>query len=261
MQFGWGHINGVFQRSITGIRRLINSQIQKVNDKEGKNPRAIILVGGFGACNYLYETLVIENQQGRNIEILQPGGDEGPWSAICRGAVIRASERPSNARQTITTRVSRYHYGIWKITRFDPKRHEEQDKFWCDVERIYKADNQMDWYLSKNSDVGSQQPVRFRYYQHLSQPQPQLSIEIFYSDTEGAPNRKNQNVRRLCTLSTNLNLDFNNLSKFSSANGHSYYELRYEIEMVVLSTSGSLEFSVIVNNVRQGKKDVKVELR
>jgi hypothetical protein len=75
------------------------------------------------------------------------------WSAICRGAVIRASERPSKARQTITSRVSRYHYGIWKITRFDPKRHEEQDKFWCDIERIYKADNQMDWYLSKASRV------------------------------------------------------------------------------------------------------------
>jgi hypothetical protein len=31
--------------------------------------------------------------------------------------------------------------------------------------------------------------------------------------------------------------------------------------MVVLGTSGSLEFSVIINDVRQGKKDVKVELR
>jgi hypothetical protein len=65
--------------------------------------------------------------------------------------VIRAGERPSNPRATITSRVSRYHYGIWKITRFDPARHEEQDKFWCDVERIFKADNQMDWYLSKVS--------------------------------------------------------------------------------------------------------------
>jgi hypothetical protein len=68
-------------------------------------------------------------------------------------------------------------------------------------------------------------------------------------------------VRHLCTLSANLNLDFNSLKKFPSPNGRSYYELRYEIEMVVLGTSGSLEFSVIVNDVRQGKKDVKVELR
>jgi hypothetical protein len=198
------------------------------------------------------------------------------WSAICRGAVISASERRTNPRQTVTSRVSRYHYGIWKITRFDPNRHEEQDKFLCDVERIYKADNQMDWYLSKargsfagmarltdgqDSDISSQQPVRFRYYQHLGNPQSHLSIEIFYSDTESAPNRKNENVKPLCTLSTNLNFNFNTLKKFVSANGHSYYELRYEIEMVVLSTSGSLEFSVIVNGTRQGKKDVKVELR
>jgi hypothetical protein len=34
-----GHVNGVFQRSINGIRVLINNQIKKVNDKEGKNPR------------------------------------------------------------------------------------------------------------------------------------------------------------------------------------------------------------------------------
>jgi dihydroorotase len=58
-----------------------------------------------------------------------------------------------------------------------------------------------------------------------------------------------------------LNLNFNNLKKFISQNGRSYYELRYDIEMVVLGTSGSLEFSVIINDVRQGKKDVKVELR
>ena len=38
--------------------------------------QAIILVGGFGACNYLYETLVSENT-GRDIEILQPTAGEG----------------------------------------------------------------------------------------------------------------------------------------------------------------------------------------
>lgn len=72
--------------------------------------------------------------------------------------------------------------------------------------------------------------------------------------------RKSENVRHLCTLSTNLNLDFNSLQRYVSQNGRSYYELRYEIEMVVLSTSGSLEFSVIANDVRQGKKDIKVVL-
>jgi hypothetical protein len=113
----------------------------------------------------------------------------------------------------------------------------------------------------QSSDISSQQPVRFRYYQHLSRPQPQLAIEIFYSDTDSAPGRKNENVRHLCTLSTNLNLNFNTLKKFESPNSRSYFELRYEVEMVVLSTSGSLEFSVLVNGVRQGKQDVKVELR
>jgi hypothetical protein len=80
---------------------LVNDQINRVYQQEGKNPKvglfhsmplsadmsyiqsgaelkfqAIILVGGFGACNYLYEMLVSENK-GRKIEILQPTAGEG----------------------------------------------------------------------------------------------------------------------------------------------------------------------------------------
>jgi hypothetical protein len=70
-------INEVFQQSFIDTKNLINDQIELVKAKELKSPKAIILVGGYGACNFLYEVLAKEIESTPDIQILQPTGD-GP---------------------------------------------------------------------------------------------------------------------------------------------------------------------------------------
>jgi len=49
----------------------------------------------------------------------------------------------------IASTVSRASYGIWFKTTFDPREHKEEDKRWDDNEGVWKAFNQMRWYLTR----------------------------------------------------------------------------------------------------------------
>jgi hypothetical protein len=76
------------------------------------------------------------------------------WTAICRGAVIKAMtlgglERPGGV--TVTTRVSKRNYGVSYYTDFREGYHVEEDRQWIQNEGAYMADNQMRWYLRRVS--------------------------------------------------------------------------------------------------------------
>jgi hypothetical protein len=72
-----GELKGVFGETLNRSRQLINDQIKAIQQEKegGKKPKAIILVGGFGACRYVYDTLKVEHSKNK-IEILQPRGDD-----------------------------------------------------------------------------------------------------------------------------------------------------------------------------------------
>ena len=126
-----------------------------VTSRADTSHQAILMVGGLGACNYLYQELRTEyqatNTQKTAISVLQPSGAR-PWTAICRGAVIRglsATEPESVKRSLIVARVSRWSYGIVFTSPWDATKHDPQDKFWDAQELKHKADNQMEWYLAR----------------------------------------------------------------------------------------------------------------
>lgn len=74
------------------------------------------------------------------------------WTAISRGAVLmglNAQSTDSNPRFDIESRVARANYGCryqtnWKNGKFDPR-----DKIFDKVQRVYKANNQMQWHLRR----------------------------------------------------------------------------------------------------------------
>ena len=83
--------------------------------------------------------------------VLQPGGPR-PWTAICRGAVIRGlsdAEIKSQTQSLVVSRVSRINYGILFTAPFDEEKHDERDRVWDEDELRWRANNQMDWYLKK----------------------------------------------------------------------------------------------------------------
>jgi hypothetical protein len=62
-------IKQIFQPVMTDIERLVKDQIAKAYAKEGQQPTAILLAGGFGSNKYLFEYL--STKFGPSIEIVQ----------------------------------------------------------------------------------------------------------------------------------------------------------------------------------------------
>ncbi len=76
------------------------------------------------------------------------------WSSICRGATLWGLEHSQltaavKDNPTVTSRLSRYSYGLQVATPYDPSKHLVQDRFYDKVVGTYKADNQMDWLLKR----------------------------------------------------------------------------------------------------------------
>jgi hypothetical protein len=145
IQLDASRVEELFAPVVGEISQLVNEQRNQVLAKEGKLPKAIILVGGFGSCNYLYEQLRSEHEKD-GIMILQPRRD-GPWTAICRGAVIRAAS--SGSSSIVRSRVSRYSYGTEAHEAFLEGHHDPADKYWCSYKDMWRAQSQMTWYVRK----------------------------------------------------------------------------------------------------------------
>ncbi|KAF2671144.1 hypothetical protein BT63DRAFT_423384 [Microthyrium microscopicum] len=260
LQLDRGFIKNLFlQSSINHISSLVAEQIRMVQEKLGTKPKGLILVGGYGACNYVYEILKAENEH-KGIQVLQPS-NQGPWAAICRGAAIRARENGigiGTPQSMITSRIARYHYGTAANHIFDERKHNIRDRYHCEVENKWKARDQMHWYLKMNSNIQTQQPVKVQYYRHMLHPEPTIAMDIYQCELEPAPSSKVDSVRKLCSITCNLSIDFNSLQKYQSPDGHMYYVLQFEVEMICRG-GNSVEFSILVNNVRQGRQNVQVD--
>ena len=76
------------------------------------------------------------------------------WSSICRGATLwglEHSERAAAVKDipTVTSRLSRYSYGILVSEPYDSSKHLVQDRFYDELEDSYRAENQIKWLLKR----------------------------------------------------------------------------------------------------------------
>ncbi|RYO89266.1 hypothetical protein DL766_000903 [Monosporascus sp. MC13-8B] len=84
-------IHGVFSNVTTRINGLVGNQVQAIKKKTSKNPKFVILAGGFGRCPFIYASLR-DIYQGVT-EVLQSDGerpDQMKW-AIKRGDDVETS--------------------------------------------------------------------------------------------------------------------------------------------------------------------------
>ncbi|KAF2651441.1 hypothetical protein K491DRAFT_637347 [Lophiostoma macrostomum CBS 122681] len=256
------HVLEVFDPITTKIQKLIRKQVQEVMASVGRSPTCVLLVGGFGRCLYLYHALKTDiGSQG--IEILQADGD-GPWTAICRGAVIKAlSDDCFKSEVRVTTRVSKYNYGISHMSPFDPEVHRLEDKEWIPRWTSFKAMNQMKWYLRKGGNISAQEPVKMSFtklYATASEiPNNEFQVDIWTSDDVNPPNRKTKGSKEHSTVTVTLETPFEDLPTYTNANFDTYRMVEWEIE---LTCSGTLlRFAAIVNGKRQKAKNIKAEYR
>ncbi|CAG7566230.1 unnamed protein product [Fusarium equiseti] len=204
-------MKGFFNRSLTGIRALVGSQYDKVKEATGKPPKKILLVGGLGSSEYIYDVLN-ETQQFSN-RVLRPSDG---WSAVARGAVLRllqeniSSQRVKSHVQEqalgmmpdVVSYRSRYHYGISANMPIAKIKLDPEDTILTDPEGV-KVTNRMSWYLLKGDKIkkGSRIPVSYHQFYRTKQPlPPKCTFNIMYSEEETAPKRLSSGVLDLCRI-------------------------------------------------------------
>ncbi|KAJ4996040.1 Hsp70 family chaperone [Colletotrichum sp. SAR 10_66] len=239
----------VFDGVADEIVYLVQKQIAGVVSKSGKEPKYVMLVGGFGRCQYL--GIRLESAIDSSIEILQSQGPK-PWTAICRGAVIAGlARRNRNAGLSVAvkSRIARFNYGIKLMYDFNPRRHLDEDKYWDMMEEKYRAINQTQWFIRMS--------IRRNYHKDFVNPPSVIQNTFYYSAILPAPTRGDKTVKNLCTITWTKSVDWNAVPRRTNSKGLSYYMLSYQIEMVCDGTS--LDFTVFYDDKPVGAKNVSVD--
>jgi hypothetical protein len=86
-----------FAKSLEGIVRLIEEQIQSIRNK-GRSTKNILLIGGFAESPYLNDQLKISFETLRRIALQVP---DTSWTAVVRGAAICGVENVGSRMTTL----------------------------------------------------------------------------------------------------------------------------------------------------------------
>lgn len=144
--------SGNFQISREEMRELFNPIIDRIISLIATQIKAvsvinsILLVGGFGESEYLYQRL-LSWTSGISTRLLQP---REAATAIVRGAVTKGLETAGFSRTRITRRVRRS-YGVIVNESFVDSKHRLEDR--ClnmDTGQVL-AKNQIRWFIKKVS--------------------------------------------------------------------------------------------------------------
>lgn len=152
-------VKKIFDPVIAEVVKLLEGQVDAIKAK-GDHVSGIILVGGFGQSNYLYDRLKkhfnsipppaysekptemeLAFTGPANIEVMQP---LYAWTAVVRGAVLRGLDD-----NMVLTRRSRLHYGTSYATVFDENKHPISDRYWSPLWERWMVSDRMQWHIAK----------------------------------------------------------------------------------------------------------------
>ncbi|CAJ2507646.1 Uu.00g088320.m01.CDS01 [Anthostomella pinea] len=185
-------LNDIFATVYKDILALFEVQVKAIFESTGVLPKFIVLVGGLGGCNYIYEKLKA-HYDGR-IEILRERSDAS-WTAVARGAVIAGSNK-QNREITVHSRVSRYSYSWTKHEEYDPAIHSPLDLDINDVTGDAIARDQMVWFIKRGEKMAVDSPKLYDYVRHFTLDQSgviSFSETIYRSERSEPPVRLAEN--------------------------------------------------------------------
>ncbi|EEY19609.1 Hsp70-like protein [Verticillium alfalfae VaMs.102] len=236
----------IFEPVILECIKLVSAQIAA----SGVPISAVLLVGGFGASNYLKER--IRNAIDRKIQILQP---PNAWQAVVQGAVMKglAQASPSQLTQVrIQNRRARKHYGTQWRTRYEERQHGHlRDKrHWCGLDGCYKVYTME--YMVRRGDAVSETDayyVSFVWTGLVSQGRiKKVKMDIYADGTSSvAPVARNDNTKLLCHVEADVShIPESQLDRRQGNDGEAYYELECKIE--ARFHSASTEYTLLYNS-------------
>ncbi|KAK8075485.1 hypothetical protein PG997_010148 [Apiospora hydei] len=228
-------ISNVFTKVMSPIVGFINEQISDMagdgdNIKEEDMPEFVILVGGYGRSNFLYEYL--QKNLDQDIEILQSQGSR-PWSAICRGAALSVIKRKTLVGPVLQ-RKARQSYGWLTKDDWDPEKHTEgvDEKGFDDIRGKFMANNQFNWPVIAGDDVNSNvvslpYNIAFPMNRH---GQHGFQADIYKTRSPNPPSRLNpedRNVQKVGGLDLNFPVLIENLTARKNSQGELVRNLDY----------------------------------
>lgn len=142
-----GDVVSFFQPSVEKIKLLVAEQIAASNVPI----TAIIMVGGYGRCQYLKEELEEDNLiTGRQIQIHQA---RHAWTAVVEGAVLKGLHEVSpedSTRIRVDNYRARKHYGTEITVAYQDETHAEllDKRRWDGLNGCYEVEV-IDWFINK----------------------------------------------------------------------------------------------------------------
>jgi hypothetical protein len=135
-------MRALFDPVIDRILKLISEQVM-TSSTGPQAVNAVLLVGGFGESEYLYQRVHQWASQYK-IQVIQP---REASTAIVRGAVIHGMEPKAGPQRTEVVRRARRSYGVPTNQPFIEGKHDEKDMYY-DAETGHKlARNQISWFI------------------------------------------------------------------------------------------------------------------
>ncbi|KAK1250373.1 hypothetical protein MKX08_010376 [Trichoderma sp. CBMAI-0020] len=249
-------IVNVFQPITTQVVELVAAQVNEVKRRYKKQSKFVILVGGFGRCQYLRNCL-IEGLKGK-VEILQSSGAR-PWTAVCRGAAIRGLEQSDDAAESaISSRIARASYGtMCNIIPWREKKHSIQDKEWCPIAQVYMAADQTSWFLRIGETITVGKPLEQGFSQDFESPASQIVTNLIYSSSLQPSERCDETVKDLCQIRWSSIPKFDDLPTWTNNKGRVIRRLLYLIKMT--SNGVSLDFEISHDDKIVASKNVAVD--
>ncbi|KAL9033319.1 MAG: hypothetical protein Q9180_006009 [Flavoplaca navasiana] len=116
----------IFEPVIQDVIDLVEQQIQATKDFKAE-VKAVLLIGGFGESEYLYQRLR-DTVASQGIIVEKPSYG---WTAIQRGALMKglADYSSKNTKVAVTGRSARCHYGTESAKDWDERLHPNDQRY------------------------------------------------------------------------------------------------------------------------------------
>ncbi|KAM7215780.1 hypothetical protein V8F06_008803 [Rhypophila decipiens] len=268
IHFSSHNIASTFARSFNGIDALVDEQIGRVR-QTGQNVTGIIMVGGLGGSPYLYDHFK-QRYTSSGITILQSGGMR-PRTAICRGAVIKgfldggggsspdAQGMINGPPISVTSTISRSNIGFVVRQYFDHRKHDIADRVWEPKEGLYKALNQMAWYVKKGETVPTDDPIRHEVFRIREKNDfAPFTDVLLQCEDDVAPSTYQPHMKELAHITFDHGVTFSGHQDFIHAETGVLLD-KVSYELVLKPSGASSEFSIWMGGSKFGASSVKIQ--